>query len=105
VPFPVCLGPKNNYTSGYGKMKFWQRKPKNTTARDAEMTAGAGGLPDTRASYESASTKVGGNNAALHDKTEHPPYVPHAATSHSGYYTQPQTGVNPYGSTGTATNY
>ncbi|USW47656.1 hypothetical protein Slin15195_G009750 [Septoria linicola] len=94
--------PKNNYTSGFGKKKFWQRKPKNTT-RDAEMAGGAGGLAvpahhDNRASYETGTTV--GHNAALHDKTTEP------ATSHSGYYTQPQgTGVNPYGTTGTATNY
>ena len=103
-------GPKNNYTSGFGKKKFWQRKPKNTTTRDAEMAGGAGGLAvpahhDNRASYETGTTV--GNNAALHDKTSttEPPYVPGAATSHSGYYTQPQTGANPYGTTGAATNY
>ncbi|PPJ54151.1 hypothetical protein CBER1_01042 [Cercospora berteroae] len=101
--------PSNNYTSGFGKRKFWQRKPKNAT-RDAEMAGGAGGLavpanPNNRASYDTGTTV--GNNAAVHDKVDNTTYAPQPATSHSGYYTQPTgTGVsNPYGTTGTATNY
>ena len=99
--------PSNNYTSGFGKRKFWQRKPKGGNAtRDTEM--GAGGLsapgPDMRPSHETGFTgsTVGNTASAPYDKVD---TTAHGA--HSGYYTQPQgTGVNPYGySQGTATNY
>ncbi|KAM3418436.1 hypothetical protein BST61_g4423 [Cercospora zeina] len=97
--------PSNNYTSGFEKKKFWQRKPKNAT-RDAEMAGGVGGLavpahPNNRASYETGTT------AGINDKVDQTTYAPQPATSHSGYYTQPTgTGAsNPYGTTGTATNY
>lgn len=95
--------PSNNYTSGFGKGKFWQRKPKNAN-RDTEMAGGLGtGNRDMRPSYETGTTV--GNSAALNsDKVDAQP-----AGAHTGYYTQPQgTGVNPYGyerTTGTATNY
>ncbi|KAF7196520.1 hypothetical protein HII31_02248 [Pseudocercospora fuligena] len=88
-------GPSNNYSSGYGKRKFWQRKPKNTT-RDAEMAGGIGA--GNRASYETGTTV--GNNAGLgHDKVEPTTYAPQPAAAHSGYYTAPTgTGAaNPYG--------
>jgi hypothetical protein len=96
--------PANNYTSGPAKRRnFWQRKNKNTVSRDAEMgtTAGAGGLAaphqDIRPSYETGTT-VGNTNMGTHDKV--------VDGSHSGYYTQPTgTGVNPYGTTNTASNY
>lgn len=109
--------PSNNYTSGYGKRKFWQRKNKNTAAKDTELGTVGGGLAapaaahDTRPSHETGytGTTVGGTGNA-YDKTEAYPH-----TTHGGYHTQPQgTGVNPYGydnsvppthSTGTATNY
>jgi len=97
--------PTNNYTSGYGKRKFWQRKPKNV-ARDAEYGTAAGGLAvpatDIRPSHETGFTgsTVAGTGAAPYDKVE---------GTHAGYHTQPHgTAVNPYGyetSTGTATNY
>lgn len=100
--------PANNYTSGSGKRNyaFWQKKNKNgQLSRDAEMgtAAGApvgGGLAapaqDIRPSYETGTT-VGNANAYDSSKVD---------GAHSGYYTQPQgTGVNPYGQTGTATNY
>lgn len=96
--------PANNYTSGSGRRNFWQKKPKHDQgiARDAEMGTAAGapagglGVPaqDIRPSYETGTT-VG--NA--YDSTK-------VDGAHAGYYTQPQgTGVNPYGQTGTATNY
>lgn len=96
--------PANNYTSGSGKRNFWQRKPKHNSvaARDAEMGTAApvGGLAapahDIRPSYETGTT-VG--NANVYDTNK-------VDGTHSGYYTQPQgTGINPYGQTGTATNY
>jgi len=97
--------PTNNYTSGYGKRKFWQRKPKNGATRDAEYGA-AGGLAapgvDTRPSHETGFTgsTVAGTGAAPYDKVE---------GTHAGYHTQPHgTAVNPYGyeaPAGTATNY
>lgn len=99
--------PKNNYTSGFGKRKFWQRKPKDTTTRDTEL--GAGGLaapgPDMRPSHETGLTGSTVGNTGTYDKVAHEP-----AGAHTGYYTQPQgTGVSPYGydarTTGTATNY
>ncbi|EME48691.1 hypothetical protein DOTSEDRAFT_67657 [Dothistroma septosporum NZE10] len=99
--------PSNNYTSGFGKKKFWQRKPKDTTIRDTEL--GAGGLaapgPDMRPSHETGLTGSTVGNTGTFDKTVHEP-----AGAHTGYYTQPQgAGVNPYGydarTTGTATNY
>lgn len=100
--------PANNYTSGSGKRNyaFWNKKSKNgqVVSRDAEMgTAAAapigGGLAaptqDIRPSYETGTTV--GNNVYDNNKVE---------GARSGYYTQPQgTGVNPYGQTGTATNY
>lgn len=101
--------PANNYTSGSGKRNyaFWNKKSKNSqvVSRDAEMGtaagAPAGGLTapaqDIRPSYETGTTV--GNNANVYDSTK-------VEGSHSGYYTQPHgTGVNPYGQTGTATNY
>ncbi|KAK4507418.1 hypothetical protein PRZ48_001153 [Zasmidium cellare] len=95
--------PSNNYTSGYGKRKFWQRKPKNNTTRDTEL--GAGGLaapgPDMRPSHETGTT-IGNNNAAAYDKDA---YAPAAHGAHSSYYTAPQGTANPYTTTGTATNY
>lgn len=95
--------PSNNYTSGYGKRKFWQRKPKNNNTRDAEMASGglAAPGPDMRPSHETGTT-LGNNNAAAYDKDA---YAPQGG-AHSGYYTAPQGTSNPYTmSTGTATNY
>ena len=89
--------PANNYTSGSGNRKFWQRRRKNTGGlRDPEMApaaAGAGGLAanganDMRPSHDTAYTgsTVTPNPAA---------YDPHKPV-HGGYYTAPA---------GTATNY
>ncbi|KAF2161770.1 hypothetical protein M409DRAFT_58846 [Zasmidium cellare ATCC 36951] len=94
--------PSNNYTSGFGKRKFWQRKPKGN-ARDTEL--GAGGLaahgPDMRPSHETGTT-IGNNNAAAYDKDA---YAPQQG-SHGTYYGAPQGTANPYTmTTGTATNY
>lgn len=98
--------PSNNYTSGYGKRKFWQRKPKsNANARDPEMAAGglAAPGPDMRPSHETGTT-IGNNNAAAYDKDAYAPTP--AQGAHSGYYTAPQGTANPYTmSSGTATNY
>ncbi|CAK4032055.1 hypothetical protein DOTSEDRAFT_67657 [Lecanosticta acicola] len=103
--------PSNNYTSGYGKGKWWQRKGRKSkggdATRDTELGA-TGGLAapglDMRPSHETGFTgsTVGNTASVPYDKTD---TTAHGA--HSGYYTQPQgTGVNPYGySQGTATNY
>lgn len=113
--------PDNNYTSGPGRRKFWQRKSKkNNKNPDEELGAyGAGVAPatlaannghDMRPSHETGytGTTVGHSGDATYDKVDpvHGNHAPHGA--HGGYYTQPQgTGVNPYGysNTGTATNY
>lgn len=78
--------PSNNYTSGAGKRKFWQRKsktPKGT--RDAEMaTAHTAG--HNRVSHETQSTMVGGQ----------------APLTSEPKYGQPGYGQQQYGQ---ATNY
>ena len=54
-------GPSNNYTSGTAKGKFWQRKPKVATEKEAELGT-AGGLAavqpqhDMRPSHDTAYT-------------------------------------------------
>ncbi|OQO09113.1 hypothetical protein B0A48_06004 [Cryoendolithus antarcticus] len=118
-------GPKNNYTSGTTKRKFWQRKPKTT--RDAEMgshaapVAGGLAVPAThhnRASHETGytgSTVAAPHAANAYDKDGN--HTAHTGT-HGEYHNQPHNaGVNPYGydapatghhyapHTGTATNY
>lgn len=107
--------PKNNYTSGSGKGRWFGKKKgaKNTTTNDTEM--GHDGLApaaaqDSRYSHDTrytGSTMAAGNGTS--DKTDG--YGPTHGQSHghSGYYTQP-TGTaasNPYGynSNNTATNY
>lgn len=112
--------PANNYTSGAGKRKFWQRKPKEEKPADEELgTYGAGvapatlaapNNPDMRPSHETGytGTTVGQSGDNPYDKVDsmHGNHAPHG--THGGYYTQPQgQGVNPYGysNTGTATNY
>jgi len=118
--------PSNDYTSGYGKRKFWQRKPKDATEKDAEFDAAGAGVgagvgsglasphPDLRPSHDTAYTgsTVAAPNAttaphvkeAETDFPEHAPHVgwsPHNANggrnpAPSGYYTSPQTSVNPF---------
>lgn len=66
--------PSNDYTSGYGKRNFWERKPKNTNATravDLETATPAGTLgasgPDMRPSYETSTTLGNGN---VYDKVD-----------------------------------
>ena len=88
--------PANNYTSGSGSRKIWQRKPwqrKNKGTRDIELgTTAAGALPndqyDIRASdvtgttapvtdntYGGTNTKYGTNEPTL--PAQHAGYTPH----------------------------
>ncbi|KAK4548064.1 hypothetical protein LTR36_010784 [Oleoguttula mirabilis] len=122
-------GPKNNYTSGFGKKRGLFSKKNKNVDQDAELggagagtAAGAGMLApeqhDMRPSHETGYTgsTVGAPGEASYDKVDGAgTHAPHGA--HGGYYTQPQGhGVNPYGyenntpttgttTTGTATNY
>ncbi|KAF2497440.1 hypothetical protein BU16DRAFT_548624 [Lophium mytilinum] len=102
-------GPSNNYTSGSGgRRKFWQRKPKNTVARDSELGTVGAGVPaglmadkhDVRPSHETGYT---GSTVAPAGPYENSHKV-------GGYHTAPTGGaVNPYGYDNThatpATNY
>lgn len=109
--------PANNYTSGTTNQKFWQRKPKATTEKDAELGAvgtGAGlavgsRAADLRPSHDTAytgSTVAAPNaaNAFNNKELETGPHAPHSQGynppphSHDEYYNTPTTGVvNPYG--------
>lgn len=116
--------PANNYTSGSGKRRFWNRKRggaaagagtaaagtaayehhhhNNTTAtRDPEM-----GAVDTRPSHDTAYTgstmaPTGQAGTGLVKDAEpvgNTTHHHHGHSTHGGYYTQPEgTGVNPYG--------
>ncbi|TVY68870.1 hypothetical protein LSUE1_G007284 [Lachnellula suecica] len=69
--------PNNGYTAGSPKRKFWQRKPKNT--RDIEANEKPDALPahatpaDTRHSYATDATAVGGTAAVVgaHEHHKH----------------------------------
>lgn len=82
--------PANNYTSGYGgsKRKFWQRKPKNATEKEAELggaglAASSGAAPaDLRPSHDTAytgSTVAAPNGTYAKKELEQGPHAPHAA--------------------------
>ncbi|KAJ9621996.1 hypothetical protein H2203_006877 [Taxawa tesnikishii (nom. ined.)] len=95
--------PANNYTSGSGKARFWQRKPKKTTTKDAELGTYGAGVPASGLAAPQAdhSPYKEVDNTATAPLT-HQHHAPHGA--HGGYYTQPQgTGVNPYGYDNTRT--
>lgn len=89
--------PANGYTSGPGKRRFWQRKPKankHHTARDAEL-AGAGALPkehhtDYRPSHDTGytgdTTVAPGAPTALYDAPGH--------HTNGAYHTTPLTTNN-----------
>lgn len=120
--------PANNYTSGSGKRRFWNRKRegaavggaaagtaayehhhhKNTATRDPEM-----GAVDTRPSHDTAytgstmappvqhGTGIVKDAEPVGNTTHHH----HGHSTHGGYYTQPEgTGVNPYGYNNNNTN-
>ncbi len=100
--------PSNNYTSGYGKQRFWQRKNKNKNKgmEDAELGAiGAGALvaedkhhhDHTRNSNITGDTAVADGYGGANNKyaTAQEPTLP----AHTAAYNQPATG---YAST---TNY
>lgn len=118
--------PANNYTSGSGRRRFWQRKPKttdNTLEKDAELGVAGAGVGaaathhtrqhDLRPSHDTAYTGstvaapnagTGGHYKETNDVAEaaaahhdnNAHHLPHG--THGGYYTQPQgAGVNPYG--------
>lgn len=109
--------PANNYTSGPTNQKFWQRKPKPTTEKDAELGAAGTGAglavgsraADLRPSHDTAytgSTVAAPNaaNAFNNKELESGPHAPHSQGynppphSHGEYYNAPATGVvNPYG--------
>ena len=109
--------PANNYTSGYGKRKFWQRKSKTPRTRDAEMApvaAGAAGAPTTNhlssgpgtASYDTRPSVETGYTGTTQTTDQyggsHNKYEPT-----TGYHTGPTgTSVNPYGyDRGPASNF
>ena len=111
--------PANNYTSGYGKRKFWQRKNKSapgTFTKDAEAApvvsggAGTGGglaagpvydeRPSAETGYTGTTQTQGNQYGGANNKYE----------THTGYHTGPTgTSVNPYGydnaMRGTASNF
>ncbi|KAL2351904.1 hypothetical protein BJ546DRAFT_231027 [Cryomyces antarcticus] len=117
--------PANNYTSGSGKARFWQRKPKTTNEayrNDAELGvvgAGAGGLVADkhnaiRPSHDTAYTGstvaaptnptygATGNKYETPVAHDGPPVLP---SVHGGYYNQPEgMGMNPYGYENTTTH-
>ena len=107
--------PANNYTSGSGHRKFWQRHPKRTNdtyAKDTEMTPVNGGATtaDTGLATDSANPyAVGGTGNSYRPSHEtgytgttvghgNDHYANGSKLDHGGYHTGPTgTGVNPYG--------
>lgn len=113
--------PANNYTSGSGKRRFWQRKNRDTANgfnKDAEMApaAGAGGAyggatlaSDSSAPYNAAPNAPASYNTntytttaapapATYDGT-HQQYGVAQSADHGGYSTGPVgNSVNPYSS-------
>lgn len=120
--------PKNNYTSGSGRTKFWKKKPKTTKdaygdemvtpvaatnghhATEPAYTNGADTYGSVNNKYDTNHTPLAGNNysqgTTAYDAT-HSTYD----NAHAG--PGPTAGVNPYGysnthnthPTGTAVNY
>ncbi|OCL12843.1 hypothetical protein AOQ84DRAFT_284320 [Glonium stellatum] len=92
-------GPSNNYTSGSGNRKFWQRRQKNRGVQDAELGAvggaATGGLvADKHYSRPSHETGYTGSTVAPNSATYENPNKP----LHGGYHTAPTgAAVNPYG--------
>lgn len=100
-------GPSNNYTSGSGNRKFWQRRRKSRGVRDAEVGAvggaTAGGLmADKHHSRPSRETDYTGSTVEPNSATYENPNKPF----HSGYHTAPTGGaVSPYGYDNTQSHY
>ena len=100
--------PSNNYTSGYGKQRFWQRKNnknKNNGMRDAELGAvGAGAIAEEKHHHHDRNSMLRpSGDTAVADGYGGPNYkyaepaIP--AVHNNDAYTRSSTG---YGST---TNY
>jgi len=103
-------GPSNNYTSGRGGRKFWQRKRKTT--RDAELgTIGAGVPPSTLMADKHHDELRPSHETAYTGSTVAPANAPYEHSHKpAGYHTAPTgNAVNPYGYDNThatpATNY
>ncbi|KAL9054295.1 MAG: hypothetical protein Q9162_004253 [Coniocarpon cinnabarinum] len=114
--------PSNNYTSGSGRRKFWQRKrksPGSTYTRDAEMApvaAGAAGAPATSShpstgpAYDGRPSVETGYTGTTQGNSDYYGGSTNKYEPHTGYHTGPTgTAVNPYGydtaQRGTASNF
>lgn len=90
--------PDNNYTSGYGKRKLWQRKPKHAGEKEAELGAAGAGAGvaahrDIRPSHDTAytgSTVAAPTNGHVKKETD-PVHGDHAP--HVGGYNPHTTGT------------
>ena len=100
--------PSNNYTSGYGKQRFWQRKNNknkhNKGMQDAELGAmGAGALAAEDHHHHDRNSNITGDTAVGDGyggpNTKYATAAEPAHSSHNTGYGQPTTG---YAST---TNY
>jgi len=107
--------PRNNYTAGSPKRKFWQRKPKthtmnDTYVKDSELGA-TGGLaaphhdayrPSHETGYTGTTVNSPAHNTFTGNKYESTPVAP--VTNGHGYHTAPTgSAVNPYGYDNTRT--
>lgn len=93
--------PTNGYTSGTGKPKFWQRKPKTTPVHDTEMSAGTGSLavphPNVRPSHDTGYTGSTMSPAGAYESTPKHSVahdVPHKPAVHNDGH---RTGAHPAG--------
>ena len=101
--------PANNYTSGSGRRKFWQRKPRTTHeayAKDAELApvaaggagAGAGTAYTSQPSYNGRYSGETGYTGTTQAQSDHYGGANNKYDTHTGYHTGPTgTSVNPYG--------